>query len=99
MTRKVSICCDVVIVLGEDDNLLHIFPMYDTTLLGQSMVNQIILVANVFQNSIPSPTPKDEIIRKTEWSTKTSVTPQFWSSEPKRANARKNGVKVNDATL
>ena len=63
MTRKVSICCDVVIVLGEDD-LLHTFPMYDTTLLGQSMANQIILVANVFQNSIPSPTPKEEINKK-----------------------------------
>jgi len=63
VTRKVSICCDVVIVLGEDD-LLHTFPMYDTTLLGQSMANQIILVANVFQNSIPSPTPKEEINKK-----------------------------------
>jgi len=63
VTRKVSICCYVVTVLGEDD-LMHTFPMYDTTLLGQSMANQIILVANVFQNSIPSPTPKEEINKK-----------------------------------
>jgi hypothetical protein len=61
VTGKVLICCDVVTVLGEDDNLTHNFTMYNTTLLGQSMANQIILVANVFQNSIPSTTPKEEI--------------------------------------